>query len=51
MEDQTLLDSLYNDLINLDEQAGCFDEETNRFIDEQRRKLMAQILELEVVNM
>jgi hypothetical protein len=51
MEDQTLLDSLYNDLINLDEQAGCFDEETNRFINEQRRKLMAQILELEVVNM
>jgi hypothetical protein len=31
----------------LDEQAGCFDEVTNRFIDDQRRKLMAQILELE----
>jgi hypothetical protein len=48
MEDQTLLDSLYNELVHLDEQAGCFDEVTNRFIDEQRRKLMIQILELEV---
>jgi hypothetical protein len=47
MADQTLLDSLYNELTNLDEQAGCFDEETNRFIDDQRRKLMIQILELE----
>jgi hypothetical protein len=47
MEDQTLLDSLYNELIHLDEQAGCFDEVTNRFIDDQRRKLMTQILELE----
>jgi hypothetical protein len=48
MEDQTLIDCLYNELINLDEQAGCFDEVTNRFIDDQRRKLMTQILELEV---
>ena len=48
MGDQTLLDCLYNELINLDEQAGCFDEETNARIDEQRRKLMVQILELEV---
>jgi hypothetical protein len=47
MEDQTLLDCLYNELINLDEQAGCFDEETNRFIDVQREKLFKQILELE----
>ena len=47
MEDQTLLDCLYNELINLDEQAGCFDEETNRFIDGQREKLFKQILELE----
>lgn len=51
MEDQTLIDCLYEELVMLDEQAGCFDEVTNRFIDDQRRKLMAQILELEVVNM
>jgi hypothetical protein len=50
MSDQTLLDSLYNELVNLDEQAGCFDEETNRFIDDQRRKLATQILELETAN-
>jgi predicted CopG family antitoxin len=50
MSDQTLLDDLYNELINLDEQAGCFDEVTNRFIDDQRRKLMEQILELETAN-
>jgi hypothetical protein len=50
MADQTLLDCLYEELVMLDEQSGCFDEETNRFIDDQRRKLMAQILELEVVN-
>ena len=47
MADQTLLDCLYNELINLDEQAGCFDEETNRFIDAQRKKIFEQILELE----
>jgi hypothetical protein len=47
MSDTTLLDCLYNDLINLDEQAGCFDEETNVRIDEQRRKLAEQIRELE----
>ena len=50
MEDQTLLDCLYNELIHLDEQAGCFDEVTNGSIDEQRRKLMVQILELETAN-
>ena len=50
MEDQTLIDSLHNELVNLDEQAGCFDEETNRFIDDQRRKIMIQILELETAN-
>ena len=49
MEDTTLLDVLYNELINLDEQAGCFDEDTNRFIDDQREKLFKQILELEAV--
>jgi len=47
MADSTLLDVLYNELIHLDEQAGCFDEETNARIDEQRRKIMIQILELE----
>lgn len=49
MSDTTLLDCLYNELINLDEQAGCFDEETNRFIDVQRKKIFEQILELEAV--
>ena len=47
MADQNLLDVLYNELVHLDEQAGCFDEETNRFIDVQRDKLFKQILELE----
>lgn len=47
MTDSTLLDVLYNELIHLDEQAGCFDEETNARIDKQRRKIMVQILELE----
>ena len=47
MEDQTLLDSLYNELVHLDEQAGCFDEVTNRYIDDQRRKLFEQIVDLE----
>lgn len=47
MADQTLLDCLYNELINLDEQAGCFDEETNAKIDEQRQKLWKHIQELE----
>ncbi len=47
MSDQTLLDCLYNELINLDEQAGCFDEETNAKIDLQRSKLYNQIKELE----
>ena len=50
MEDQTLLDCLYNELVHLDEQAGCFDEDTNARIDEQRRKIMIQILELETAN-
>ena len=47
MPDQTLLDVLYNELIHLDEVAGCFDEVTNAGIDEQRQKLAAQIRELE----
>ncbi len=50
LEDQTLLDCMYEELASLDEQAGCFDEVTNRFIDDQRRKLMTQILELETAN-
>lgn len=45
--DTTLLDVLYNELVHLDEQAGCFDEETNALIDEQRRKVAEQIRELE----
>ncbi len=48
MADQSLLDVLYNELINLDEQAGCFDEDTNRFIDDQRAKLFKQIVDLEL---
>jgi hypothetical protein len=47
MTDKELIDCLYEDLISLDEQAGCFDEFTNARIDEQRRKLMQQIKELE----
>lgn len=45
--DKTVIDGLYEELIYLDEQAGCFDEDTNARIDEQRRKIKTQILELE----
>ena len=48
--DKTVIDCLYNELIHLDEQAGCFDELTNARIDEQRRKIMIQILELETAD-
>ena len=48
MGDITLLETLYEELVHLDEQAGCFDEDTNAAIDEQRRRLMVQILELEL---
>lgn len=47
--DKTLLDCLYEELVMLDEQAGCFDEETNARIDEQRNKLYNQIQELEAI--
>lgn len=47
MADQTLLDVLYEELVHLDEQAGCFDEETNLAIDLQRQKIYNQIRELE----
>jgi hypothetical protein len=50
MDDKTLIDCLYNELIHLDEQAGCFDELTNARIDEQRSKIMIQILELETAD-
>lgn len=46
MGNETLLDCLYYELINLDEQAGCYDEETNARIDEERRKLAEQIHQL-----
>ena len=49
--DTTLLDCLYNDLIHLDEQAGCFDKETNAKIDKQRSKIMKQIKELEAAEL
>lgn len=42
-----IISCLYEDLIMLDEQTGEFDEFTNARIDEQRRKLMQQIKELE----
>ncbi len=45
--DKTLIDCLYEELVMLDEQAGCFDEFTNTRIDEQRRKIVQQIRELE----
>jgi hypothetical protein len=45
--DKTLIDCLYEELVMLDEQAGCFDEFTNAGIDEQRGKIMQQIQELE----
>ena len=48
--DKTIVNCLYEELIYLDEQAGCFDELTNARIDEQRRKIMIQILELEAEN-
>jgi len=48
--DKTIIDGLYEELIYLDEQAGCFDEDTNARIDEQRRKIMIQLIELESEN-
>jgi hypothetical protein len=43
----TLMDVLYEELAMLDEQAGCFDEETNARIDAQRRRIMIQLIEME----
>jgi len=45
--DKALMDCLYEELAMLDEQAGCFDEETNARIDELSRKIMIQLVELE----
>ena len=50
MADQYVIDTLYNELIHLDEQAGCFDEETNAKIDQQRQSLWRHIQELEATN-
>jgi len=47
--DTTLLDVLYNLLINLDEVAGSLDEETNAKIDMERERVYKQIRELEQV--
>ena len=47
MGDQNLINVLYEELVHLDEQAGCFDEETNAMIDRQRWALYKQIQELE----
>jgi hypothetical protein len=44
-----MLESLYNQLIWLDEIAGQLDEETNQRIDEERKKLKNLILALEAV--
>jgi hypothetical protein len=49
MSYQTLIDSLYEELIYLDEIAGEYDEMTNHAIDYQREKIMKQIQELEAV--
>ena len=46
-----ILDGLYNELIHLDEQAGCFDDETNARIDKQRSRLKRQIQELEAAEL
>ena len=45
--DKTLIDCLYEELANLDEQAGYFDEITNSAIDKQRDAIMVQLIELE----
>jgi hypothetical protein len=42
-----ILNALYEQLVSLDEQAGCFDEETNARIEKQQSKLVKQIKELE----
>ena len=47
MADQNLINELYEELVHLDEQSGCFDEETNLAIDLQRWALYKQIQELE----
>ena len=47
MADQNLIDVLCEELVHLDEQAGCFDEETNAKIDRQRWAIYKQIQELE----
>lgn len=47
MTDKTLLDLMYEELINLDEQAGLFDEITNALIDQQRSKVYNLIMEME----
>jgi hypothetical protein len=45
--DKALMDSLYEELAMLDEQAGCFDEVTNARIEERRRNVMIQLIEME----
>ena len=40
------INDLYEQLINLDEQAGCFDDETNKLIDEMHKKVLQQIASL-----
>jgi hypothetical protein len=47
MNDARTVDSLYERLIMLDEIAGELDDETNTKIDERRREIKRQILELE----
>lgn len=41
-----MIESLYEELIHLDEIAGELDDESNRKIDEQRSKIKLQLEEL-----
>jgi len=47
MNDKKTVDALYERLILLDEIAGELDEETNAKVDETRREIKRQIVELE----
>ncbi len=44
------INSLYEELIFLDEIAGILDEESNRKTDERRKQLKVEIQELEKIS-
>lgn len=46
MNNQETIESLYDNLVHLDEIAGELDPETNRKIDEQRAKIVQQLRDL-----